>query len=91
MPIYIRTFGYKIYIWSNEKDEPIHFHITKGNPSENDTKVWLLSNGSFQLSHNKGKISEKDLARILATMQVYYFDFINFYKNYLNTEIKFFK
>ncbi|WP_148228243.1 DUF4160 domain-containing protein [Treponema succinifaciens] len=27
MPVYIRTLGYKIYIWSNEKDEPIHFHI----------------------------------------------------------------
>ena len=26
-----------------EKDEPIHFHITKGNPSENDTKVWVLA------------------------------------------------
>ena len=39
MPIYIRTLGYKIYIWSNESDEPIHFHITNGNPSENDAKL----------------------------------------------------
>lgn len=39
MPVYIRTFGYKIYFWSNEQFEPIHFHVTKGNPAENDTKV----------------------------------------------------
>ena len=74
MPIYIRTLGYKIYIWSNEKDEPIHFHITKENPSENDTKVWVLANGSFEIAHNKGRIPEKDLSRILTAMQVYYFD-----------------
>ena len=47
MPVYLRTLGYKIYFWSNEKDEPIHFHITKGDPSENDTKIWVLSKGSF--------------------------------------------
>lgn len=92
MPVYIRTLGYKIYIWSNEKSEPVHFHITKGTPAENDTKIWVLSNGSFQIAHNKGRISEKDLARILSAMQVYYFDFINFWKTYFNNEeIKFFK
>lgn len=52
MPVYLRTLGYKIYFWSNEKDEPIYFHITKGNPSENDTKIWVLSNGSFKLVEN---------------------------------------
>ena len=52
MPIYIRTLGYKIYFWSNENNEPIHFHIAKGNPSENDTKIWVLSNGSFKIAHN---------------------------------------
>ena len=74
MPVYIRTLGYKIYIWSNEKEGPIHFHITKGNPPENDTKVWVLANGSFEIPHNKGRIPEKDLSRILTAMQVYYFD-----------------
>ena len=44
MPIYIRTLGYKIYFWSNENNEPIHFHIAKGNPTENDT---------FQTDHSK--------------------------------------
>ena len=73
MPVYLRTLGYKIYFWSNEKDEPIHFHITKGDPSENDTKIWVLSNGSFKLANNKGKISKSDLSRIFSIMQSYRF------------------
>lgn len=91
MPIYIRTLGYKIYIWSNESDEPIHFHITNGNPSENDTKIWVLSNGSFEIAHNKSKIPTKDLTRIFSMMQSYYFDFINFWKSYFSSEVKFYK
>ena len=26
MPQFIRAAGYKIYFWSNESGEPIHFH-----------------------------------------------------------------
>lgn len=90
MPIYIRTLGYKVYFWSNENNEPIHFHITKGNPSENDTKVWVLSNGSFKIAHNKSQISSKDLSRIFSAMQSYYFDFLNFWKTYHNSDIRFY-
>ena len=78
MPVYLRTNGYKIYFWSNEKGEPIHFHITKGNPDDNDTKIWVLSNGSLKIAHNKGRIPENDLARIFSAIQNYYFDFIQF-------------
>ena len=53
MPQFIRAAGYKIYFWSNENDEPIHFHATKGNPDKNDTKVWLLENGSFKLAQKR--------------------------------------
>ena len=89
MPQFIRAAGYKIYVWSNEKDEPIHFHATKGNPQEHDTKIWLLSNGSFKIAHNKGRISKKDLSRIFSVMQLYYFEYINFWKTYFNGELKF--
>mgnify|MGYP002625226110 CR=1 FL=1 len=58
MPTFIRTAGYKVYFWSNETGEPIHFHITKGDSSKNDTKIWVLANGSFRLAHNKGRIVE---------------------------------
>ena len=54
-------------------------------------KIWLLSNGSFKLAHNKGKIPEKDLTRIFSTMQSYYFDFINFWKSYFHDDVKFYE
>ena len=90
MPQFIRAAGYKIYFWSNENDEPIHFHATKGNPDKNDTKIWLLENGSFKLAHNKGRIPEKDLSRIFSTMQIYYSEYIEFWKTYMGN-VKFFK
>ena len=90
MPEFLRSAGYKICFWSDESDEPIHFHITKGNPSKNDTKVWVLSNGSFRLAHNKGRIPEKDLSRIFSAMQVYYFSFIDFWKTYFGNTTKFY-
>ena len=90
MPQFIRTAGYKIYFWSNEKDEPIHFHATKGNPDKDDTKFWLLPNGAIKLAHNKGRIPEKDLSKIMAAMQFYYLDFINFWKQYFGEDIKYY-
>ena len=27
MPVFLRTRGYKVYFWSNERDEPIHFYL----------------------------------------------------------------
>ncbi len=89
MPEFLRAAGYKIYFWSNESDEPVHFHVTKGNPSKNDTKIWVLSTGSLRLANNKGRIPEKDLSRIFSAMQIYYFDFLDFWKNYHGRELKF--
>ena len=91
MPQFIRAAGYKIYFWSNEQGEPIHFHATKGDPDKNDTKVWVLANGSLKLAHNKGRIPEKDLSRIFTAMQFYYLDFIEFWKSYFNGQVQFYK
>ena len=59
MPVYVRYNGWYVYFWTNENDEPIHFHIAEGKPSENATKIWVLSNNSFRLENNN----------ILAVMQ----------------------
>ena len=90
MPQFIRAAGYKIYFWSNETGEPIHFHATKGNPDENDTKIWVLQNGSFKIAHNKGHIPQKDLSRIFSAMQFYYLEFIDFWKSYFG-EVTYYK
>lgn len=75
MPQFIRAAGYKIYFWSNE----------------NDTKFWLLENGSIKLAHNKGHISEKDLSKIMSIMQLYYSEFVDFWKTYFGGTVKFYK
>ena len=45
MPSILEFLGYKIYFWSNENFEPIHVHISKGNPTIHSTKVWLTKAG----------------------------------------------
>lgn len=70
MPVYLKYDGWYVFFWSNENTEPIHFHIAKGSPTENSTKIWILKNGSFQLENNNSKVPPKILRRILAIMQV---------------------
>ena len=45
MPNVFEFMGYIIYFWSNENSEPIHVHVSKGNPSASSTKVWLTKKG----------------------------------------------
>ncbi len=63
LPTLFKLWGYLIYFWSNEGQEPIHVHIAKGTPKHNDTKVWV--GPIVRLAHNKGDIPAKDLRRLL--------------------------
>ena len=69
MPVYIRYQGWYVYFWTNENNEPIHFNISEGKPSENATKIWILKNGSFMLGNNNSRVPAKVLRHILAVMQ----------------------
>lgn len=48
MPSIFESYGYKIYFWSNENDEPIHVHISKGSLVANSTKIWLTRTGGWK-------------------------------------------
>ena len=67
MPQIFKVSGYLVFLWTQEGDplEPIHFHITDGVPSANSTKVWLTSTGHCLLCHNKSRIPEEKLRRIM--------------------------
>ena len=63
MPTLFKILGYYVYFWSGDANEPVHVHVGKGVPSGNDTKIWV--GDKVELVHNKGRIPEKDLFKIL--------------------------
>lgn len=65
--------SYKVFFWSNENNEPIHVHVTKGQPKANATKIWLTKNGGCIVADNKEKISSKELNNLLEIIQAQYF------------------
>lgn len=65
MPSIFEFSGYKIYFWSNENNEPIHVHISKGKPIAKSTKVWLTKSGNCILANNNSRIPSKDLSEIM--------------------------
>ena len=65
MPILFELYGYKIFFWSNENNEPIHVHVAKGKQSANATKIWLPTESNPVVVHNKSRIPQKDLSRLL--------------------------
>ena len=69
----MKQCGYKIYFWSNENDEPIHIHISKGNPTSNSTKIWLTKSGGTIVANNKSNIPMNDLKKILKVVNDNYF------------------
>lgn len=63
LPTLYKLLGYTIYFWSGDGSEPVHVHVGKGRPSENDTKIWI--GDKVRLEHNRGKIPDSDLLKIL--------------------------
>lgn len=64
MPKVLLDFmGYKFYFWSNENEEPIYIHISKGKQIENSTKFWIKRD-SIELIQNNSNIPTNDLKKI---------------------------
>ena len=87
----MKQCGYKIYFWSNENDEPIHVHISKGNPTSNSTKIWLTKSGGTIVANNKSNIPMNDLKKILKVINDNYFLILAKWKDYFEgQELKFY-
>lgn len=63
MPSILSVFGYKIYFWTNENNEPVHVHVCKGKPSANATKIWITQMGGV-ISINSSRIPKNDLIKL---------------------------
>lgn len=68
LPTLFELYGYKIFFWSNENNEPIHVHVSKGKPSVDATKIWLPPESNPVVAHNNSRIPQKDLTRILKSV-----------------------
>ena len=73
MPSLFEMLGYRVFFWSNENNEPIHVHISKGVPSANSAKVWLTKRGECLIADNGIHIPEKDLAKLMDAISAQYF------------------
>lgn len=63
MPTLYKLLGYTIYFWSGDGSEPVHVHVGRGKPSENDTKIWVGE--QIVLEHNRSRIPDADLLKLL--------------------------
>ena len=91
MPNLFECLGYKIYFWSNENNEPIHVHISKGIPSQNSTKIWITKNGGCIVANNISRIPQKELNDLLETISINYFFIVSEWKKFFGKdEIKYY-
>ncbi len=71
MPQVFKIGPYWIFFWSNEGKpiEPIHVHISEGNPTPNATKVWITSSGNCLLANNDSNIPPKALRNVIRIIE----------------------
>ena len=80
---HVGSLRYIIYFWSNEGKprECLHVHISK-KPTKDGTKVWILSDGSTKIEHNKSQIPVKMLKQLLKTISDYHNEIENAWKQH---------
>lgn len=88
MPTLFEIYGYKIYFWSNEGNEPVHVHISKGKQTADATKIWLPPESNPVLVHNNSQIPQKDLKRLLKSLALNREIIIARWYDYFNREGK---
>ena len=68
MPKLIHIGKYVIFFWSNENNEPIHVHVSRGKISPNTAKFWLTKNGGCVMA-KKSRIPNKDVNEIIEVIE----------------------
>ncbi len=87
MPQVFRIGAYWVYFWSNENRplEPVHVHVSKGNPSGNATKIWITRAGKCYLCHNNSRIPTATLNNIMAIIEARSADVIEKWQDFFGT------
>lgn len=83
--------GYKVYFCSNENNEPIHIHVSKGKPTSNGTKIWLTRTGGCIIASNGSGISKRELNELMEFISAQFFLICAEWKKFfLTDDIKFY-
>lgn len=91
MPNLYDYLGYTIYFWSNENFEPIHVHVSKGSARGKSTKIWLTKNGNCIVANNGSDIPQKDLRKIIRSLESNFFYIVSEWKSFYGIEnVKFY-
>lgn len=71
MPQLFKIRGYLVYFWSNENEplEPIHVHVSLGQPSHKSAKIWISQRGKCRLSSNSLDIEPRKLNNIMKIIE----------------------
>ncbi|WP_288620236.1 DUF4160 domain-containing protein [uncultured Treponema sp.] len=91
MPQIFRIGSYIIYFWVNEGKpiEPIHVHVSSGEPCENSTKIWITKSGKTIKQNNRSRIPEHQLNSICRVIEYRSFEIIAKWKEYFG-EVSFY-
>lgn len=78
MPQIFKVGKYLIYFWSNEGNprEPVHVHISEGNPAPNTTKVWITKKQKCIVANNESRIPSHTLNLLLRVIEGRSFEII---------------
>ena len=82
MPNLFTVSGYKIYFWSNENSEPLHVHVSKGQPGPHSTKIWITKSGGCILASNGSQIPKSELSKLMEFISAQYFIICDAWKKF---------
>lgn len=71
MPQVFRMGSYLVYFWSDECNplEPVHVHVSAGEPTRDATKIWLTKAGGVLLENNASHIPVHILRNIMDAIE----------------------
>lgn len=71
MPRIFKIGSYTIYFWVNEGNplEPVHVHVSQGDPTVNATKIWITESHKCLLCNNNSKIPDVKLKNIMRVIE----------------------
>ena len=71
MPQILKIGPYVVYFWPNEGEplEPVHVHVTEGEPSAFATKIWITRTGKAVIANNSSRIPERVLKKLVRVIE----------------------